>query len=323
MLVVNLTTLNYDELSSVVHYFKFDPLTLGKFSQVSKQCRDAAASARENVVFGALGLRPIMRNWELRARFGVESVDTMRKLAPKAGYTCQTLEVVSKMLVEYGGWDALYKRAIAHAPAIEKARATKRSKIESLLTRRVYIDDMIACDYAKQTGQWMARDKSAVASLEEWEREYNAELKHLIAGKRLYRYLNQPAISINRTRLAEAVDQMRELQVVAVTRYAYEHANIARVRWFFVDQLKAANCQTMEEAQAWFDHRPSLHSKIAIISSGSSPLTLEDALLTDDEARAAARHLTEVDWPSHVALTAEFARMGGVVNARTTHSSLS
>ena len=314
MPVVNLTTLNYDELSSVVHYFKFDPLTLGQFSQVSKQCRDAAASARENEVFGALGLRPIMLNWELRARFGVESVDTMRKLAPKAGYTCQTLEVVSKMLVEYGGWAALYKRAIAHTPAIEKARATTRSKIESLLTRRVHIDDMIARDYAEQTGQWMARNKSAVASLEEWEREYNSELKASWGqGKRLYRYLNRrsdSAISINQTRLAEAVDQMRKLQVVAVTHYAYKHANVARVRWFLVDQLKASHCQTINEAQAWFDLRPSLYSQVAVYSTIGVGGSLEGALLTDDEARAAARYLTYVKWPSHVAITAELNTMG-------------
>jgi hypothetical protein len=234
----------------------------------------------------------------------------MRKVAPKAGYTCETPGVVSKMLVEYGGWAALYKRAVAHAPAMEKARATMRSKIESLLTRRVHIDDMISRDYAEQTGQWMARNKSAVASLEEWEREYNSELKAPWGElKPLYRYLNYRAISINQTRCAEAVDQMRKLQIDAVTRYATERANVTRVRWFFVDQLKAANCQTIDEAQAWFDYGPSMHAQAAVYSTIGEGGFLGGALLTDDEARAAARHLTDVQWPSHVAITAELSAM--------------
>jgi len=302
--MTNLTTLNDDELLTVVGCFKFDPLTLGRISQVSTQCRTVAALARENVAFGALGLRPKMLSWELKARFGVESVGAMRKFAPNAVYMYQTSDVISKMLVEYGGWDALYKRAVAHAPAVEKLLATTRSKIESLLTRRCQIDDLFTRDYAEQTGQWMARNKSAVASLEEWEKEYSSELNTSWGeGKRLYRYLNRRVITIPQMRLAEAVDQMRRLQADAVTRYTTERANVTRVRCLFVDRLKAANCQTMDDALAWFDYRPSMHVQVAVYSTDGH--ALESAVLTDDGARAAARHLADVWWPSHVAISAE------------------
>ena len=292
--MTNLTTLNDDELLTVVGCFKFDPITLGRISQVSTQCRTVAALARENVAFGALGLRPKMLSWELKARFGVQSVGAMRKFAPNAVYMYQTSDVISKMLVEYGGWDALYKRAVAHAPAVEK-----------LLTRRGQIDDLFTRDYAEQTGQWMARNTSAVASLEEWEKEYSSELNTSWGeGKRLYRYLTAAVLPPSaQMRLAKAVDQMRRLQADAVTRYTTERANVTRVRCLFVDGLKAANCQTMDDALAWFDHRPSLRVQAAVY--GTNGQALESAVLTDDGARAAARHLVDVKWPSHVAITAE------------------